>query len=110
MNHMSQAQLELERGAPMATFRLRPSPHATGVAANANAIAAIAYRDFLKLLRDPARIVSTFIFPLVFIGILGGSLQANLGESIGFNLLVFTFTGVLAQTVYQSTALGMISL
>jgi ABC-2 type transport system permease protein len=76
----------------------------------ANAIIAIAYRDFLKLLRDPARIVSTFVFPMIFIGILGNSLQANLGSAVGYNILVFTFTGVLAQTVYQSTALGVISL
>ncbi len=76
----------------------------------ANAIGAIAFRDFLKLLRDPARMISTFVFPLVFIGILGNSLQANLGNATGYNILVFTFTGVLAQTVYQSTTTGIISL
>ncbi len=76
----------------------------------ANAITAIAFRDFLKLLRDPARMVSTFVFPLIFIGILGNSLQANLGSAAGYNILVFTFTGVLAQTVYQSTTAGIISL
>lgn len=76
----------------------------------ANAIGAIAYRDFLKLLRDPARMISTFVFPLIFIGILGNSLQANLGNAAGYDILVFTFTGVLAQTVYQSTTTGIISL
>ncbi len=76
----------------------------------ANAIGAIAYRDFLKLLRDRTRMVSSFVFPMVFIGILGNSLQANLGSAAGYNILVFTFTGVLAQTVYQSTAQGVISL
>jgi ABC-2 type transport system permease protein len=75
-----------------------------------NAIIAIAYRDFLKLLRDPARIVSTFIFPLLFIGIFGSTLQANLGASAGYNLIVFAFTGVLAQTLFQSTTQGLISL
>lgn len=62
----------------------------------ANAITAIAYRDLLKLLRDPARMVSTFIFPFIFIAVLGGSMQAALGEAVGFNLLTATFTGVLA--------------
>lgn len=38
----------------------------------ANAITVIAYRDLLKFLRDPPRLVSTLIFPLIFIGILGG--------------------------------------
>ncbi len=83
-------------------------PH--GVGMNLNAIAAIAYRDFLKLLRDPARMLSTFVFPLIFIGVLGGSLQANIGANAGYNFLVFTFTGVLAQTVFQSATLGVISL
>lgn len=75
-----------------------------------NAILAISYRDLLKLLRDPVRIASTFVFPLVFIGVLGGALQANLGASVGYNFLTFTFTGVLAQTLFQSAATGVISL
>lgn len=81
-----------------------------GIGINANAIIAIAYRDFLKFLRDPARVASTVIFPLVFIGVLGGSLQANIGANAGYNFLIFTFTGVLAQTVFQSTTIGVISL
>ncbi len=75
-----------------------------------NAISTLAYRDLLKFLRDPARLVSTLIFPLVFIIALGGSLQANLGQDAGYNFLVFTFTGVFAQTLFQSAALGLISL
>ena len=75
-----------------------------------SAILTLAHRDFIKLLRDRARIVSDFAFPLIFIGILGTSLQAGFGGSSGFNLLHFVFTGVLAQTIWQSTALGVISL
>jgi ABC-2 type transport system permease protein len=75
-----------------------------------SAILAIAYRDLLKFLRDPVRIVSTLVFPAVFIGILGGSFQANLGEDAGYNFLIFTFTGVFAQTLFQSSAIGIISL
>ena len=43
--------------------------------------------------------LGTFVFPLIFIGALGGSLQASFGRSSDFNLLVFTFTGVFAQTL-----------
>ncbi len=75
-----------------------------------NAILTIAYRDLIKLLRDRPRLVSSFIFPFIFIGILGGSLQAGLGSSVGINLLTFTFTGVLAQTLFMSATEGMISL
>jgi ABC-2 type transport system permease protein len=75
-----------------------------------SAILAIAHRDLVKLLRDRARLVSDFAFPLILIGVLGTSLQAGFGAPGGFNLLTFVFTGVLAQTVWQSAALGVISL
>jgi len=76
----------------------------------ASAILAIAHRDFIKLLRDRARIISSFAFPLIFIGVLGSSLQSGFGEQAGINLLVFVFTGVLGMTIWQSTAQGIISL
>src|SRR3990167_6245263 len=75
-----------------------------------NAILTIALRDFTKLLRDRFRLVISFIFPIIFIGALGTSLQSNIGQFIAFNYLTFTFTGVLAQTLFQSTASGIISL
>lgn len=75
-----------------------------------NAILTIAFRDITKLLRDRTRIVASFIFPIIFIGVLGTSLQQNLGKGLGYNFLVFVFIGVLAQTLFQSTAAGIISL
>lgn len=77
---------------------------------DASAILAIAYRDLLKFLRDPLRLVSTLIFPVIFIGILGGSFETNLGTDFGYNYLVFIFTGILAQTLFQSSAMGIVSL
>lgn len=89
----------------------RPAPSRLGpISANLNAILAIAFRDFLKFLRDRARIFSTFLFPLIFIGFLGGGMQATFGQVGGYNFLPFVFTGVLAQTLFQSTAIGIISL
>jgi ABC-2 type transport system permease protein len=75
-----------------------------------SAILAIAHRDFIKLLRDRARIISSFAFPLIFIGVLGSSLQSGFGNQAGTNLLVFVFTGVLGMTIWQSTAQGIMSL
>ena len=46
----------------------------------------------------------------IFLDFFGGSLEKNLGASAGYNFLAFTFTGVFAQTLFQSTALGVISL
>ena len=75
-----------------------------------SAVLAIAHRDFVKLIRDRPRIVADLAFPLIFIAILGSSLQAGFGATSDINLLTFVFTGVLAQTIWQSSALGVISL
>ncbi len=76
----------------------------------ASAILAIAHRDFVKLVRDRTRIISSFSFPLIFIFVLGTGLQAGFGEAAGINLLHFVFTGVLAQTVWMSAFQGVTSL
>ena len=70
----------------------------------------LAHRDLIKLLRDRTRIIADFSFPLIFIGILGTTLQAGFGAASGINLMEYVFTGVLAQTIWQSGALGIISL
>jgi len=75
-----------------------------------SAVLTLAHRDVVKLLRDRTRILADFSFPLIFIGILGPTLQAGFGDAAGVNLLYFIFTGVLAQTVWQSSAMGVISL
>ena len=75
-----------------------------------SAVLVIAHRDFVKLLRDRARIVSDFVFPVILIGLLGPALLAGFGSTGGLNLQTFIFTGVLAQTVWQSAAMGVISL
>lgn len=87
----------------------RPKPP-NQITLNANAVMAIAFRDFQKFIRDRARLFSTFLFPLIFIGFLGGGMQATFGASSGYDFLAFIFTGVLAQTLFQSTAVGIISL
>ncbi len=75
-----------------------------------SAVLTLAHRDFVKLLRDRTRIIADFSFPLIFIGILGTTLQAGFGAAAGIDLMQFVFTGVLAQTVWQSGAMGVISL
>lgn len=75
-----------------------------------NAVLTIATRDFTKLLRDKTRLIGGLIFPFVFMGILAPSLHAGFGEAIGYNFIAFVFAGVLGQTLFQSTASGIISL
>jgi ABC-2 type transport system permease protein len=75
-----------------------------------SAILVIAHRDFVKLLRDRLRIVSDFALPLILVVLLGPALQSGFGSPGGLDVTTFVFTGVLAQTVWQSAALGLISL
>ena len=75
-----------------------------------NAVLVISYRDLVKFLRDPARWFWSFIFPLLFIGIFGETMRANLGAGAGYDFLTFTFTGVLAMTLFMSAAEGVLSL
>jgi len=75
-----------------------------------NAALMLAQRDLTKLLRDRARLVSELVFPIIFIGVLGASLQSNLGAAAGYDFVAFTFTGVFAMTLFQTTAQGIISL
>ena len=53
-----------------------------------NAVIALAYRDLMKFLRDPTRIVASLLFPSVFIGVLGGSFQAGLGTALGYDFML----------------------
>ena len=71
------------------------------------ALAAIAERDLMKFLRDRGRLIGTFVLPFLLMGLLGGTLQLNLGRASGFNFIGFTFTGVLGMTIFQSSAAGM---
>lgn len=74
------------------------------------AVLMLAQRDLTKLLRDRARLVSELVFPIVFIGILGASLQSAFGQAVGYDFVAFTFTGVFGMTLFQTTAQGIISL
>lgn len=62
------------------------------LATEASAIAVIAHRDFVKLLRDRARLYSGLMFPLVLVLLLGPALQSGFGQAGGFDLTAFVFT------------------
>ena len=74
------------------------------------AVLTLAYRDLLKLLRDPTRLISELMFPLLFIVVLGGSLQGTFGTGSSFDYITYVFTGVFAQTLFQSASMGVVSL
>lgn len=74
---------------------------------NTGAAIAVAQRDVTKFLQDKPRIIGSFILPFLIVLILGNSFKS---ADFGFDYLTFVMTGVLAQTLFQSSALGLVSL
>ncbi len=75
-----------------------------------NAILTIAGRDVIRLVREPLRLVFTFILPILLVGGLAGPLQSNFGQHLSYNLMTFSMTGLVAMSLFQSTMMGLISL
>jgi ABC-2 type transport system permease protein len=75
-----------------------------------SALLIVAQRDLSKFLHDRARLAVSLAFPLIVIAGLGGVLGPVLSRVPGLNATTFAFTGVLAATLFQSAAMGIISL
>lgn len=75
-----------------------------------NAIVAISAREVMNFTRTPAQIVFVLLFPVIFLGVLGGNLKQNLGSSVGFDFMQFMFFGVVVSTLYQTTFTSVIKL
>jgi ABC-2 type transport system permease protein len=75
-----------------------------------SALLAIAQRDVIKLLRDRPRLAVNLAFPVLLIAGLGSVLQPTIGRVTGLDAVTLAFTGVLAATLFQSTAAGLISI
>jgi ABC-2 type transport system permease protein len=76
----------------------------------ANATFAIAWREILSAVRNPVSIVVTVIIPVIFMGILGGSISQNLGAGLQYAYLPFMLIGMIANTLYQGTISGVTNL
>ncbi|HEU5421229.1 MAG TPA: ABC transporter permease [Streptosporangiaceae bacterium] len=94
----------------MTAVRLHRPGLAAGAARELSGLAAIAQRDVLKLLRDRPRLAVSLAFPVLLIGGLGSALQATVGRVTGVSAVTLAFTGVLAASLFQSAAAGMISI
>ncbi len=70
----------------------------------------IAQRDVVKLLRDRPRLAVNLAFPVLLVGGLGSILQPTVGRVTGLSAVTLAFTGVLAASLFQSAAAGMISI
>jgi ABC-2 type transport system permease protein len=82
----------------------------TGPSHELSGLAIIAQRDVIKLLRDRPRLAVNLAFPILLIGGLGSILQPTVGRVTGLDAVTLAFTGVLAASLFQSAAAGMISI
>lgn len=71
----------------------------------------LAQRDILKFSRDRGRMLSSIIFPMVFLAIFATTLDAGIGKgTLGFSYVDYVFSGLLLQSVFQSSFMGIVSL
>src|SRR5215471_19233663 len=75
-----------------------------------NATFAIAWREILRAVKSPLSIAFTVIFPILFIGILGGSISQNLSGALSYAYLPFMIIGMVANSMYQGTIVGVTNL
>jgi ABC-2 type transport system permease protein len=80
------------------------------IAREVNATFAIAWREILRAVKSPLSIAFTVIFPVIFIGILGGSISENLAGALPYAYLPFMLIGMIANTMYQGTITGVTNL
>ncbi len=76
----------------------------------ANAMYAIAWREVLRAVKSPLSLMFTIVFPVVFIGLLGGSIADNLSGALPYAYLPFMLIGMIANSLYQGTVAGVLNL
>jgi ABC-2 type transport system permease protein len=80
------------------------------IARELNAVLAIAWREILRAVKSPLSLAFTVIFPILFIGILGGSISQNLSGALPYAYLPYMLIGMIANTMYQGTITGVTNL
>ena len=76
----------------------------------ANATFAVAWREVLRAIKSRQMIAINIIFPVLFMGIMGGMIQQNLGKGLPYAYLPFMLVGMVAQTMYQGGMIGVTTL
>ncbi|GBR77431.1 ABC-2 type transport system permease protein [Candidatus Termititenax dinenymphae] len=75
-----------------------------------NAIITIAIRDILILFKTPSYFIFSLIMPLIFMGILGGSLSQNMAGDLGYDYGQFLLVGMIINQLLMGTTGGITSL
>jgi ABC-2 type transport system permease protein len=75
-----------------------------------NATFAITWRELLRAVKSPLSLAFSVLFPIIFIGILGGSIAQNLGGALSYAYLPYMLIGMVANGMYQGTIAGVTNL
>jgi ABC-2 type transport system permease protein len=75
-----------------------------------NAIITIAARDIIVAFKSPAVVAMTLFMPLVFMGILGGSLAQNMAGGLGFDYRQFMMIGMMVNMLFMTVTMGITSI
>ncbi|GBR72325.1 ABC-2 type transport system [Candidatus Termititenax spirochaetophilus] len=75
-----------------------------------NAIVTIAARDVTILVKTPSMFIFSLVMPVIFMGVLGGSLEQNLTAGMDFNYGQFMLVGMLINMLFMGTTNGITSL
>ncbi len=100
------------RAAAEAPAELPPLAREGRVIRNARTAGMVWYRELIRFLRSPARIVSGLAQPILFLVVLGAGLNPLVGERTagGVSYQEFIFPGVLAMSVLFSSLFSAISI
>jgi len=67
-------------------------------------------REFIRFVRTRARILSSFIQPVLFLFVLGYGMSTLVGSTAGFDFKKFVFPGIVAMTVMSTAISSAISI
>jgi ABC-2 type transport system permease protein len=70
----------------------------------------VAYREWMRLLHDRPRMISSLAVPLFFFGIIGAGFSRSIGGlAPGVDFVQFLFPGIVAQTVFMTSVFSGLS-
>lgn len=76
-----------------------------------NAMIVIAAREVVRFFKDwKGSLVFSLMFPVLFLGILGGSIAQNLSGGLSYDYLQFALLGMVANTLAMNTMMSVTSL
>jgi len=71
----------------------------------------VAYRELLRFVQDPPRLITSFATPLLFLVMFGAGFNRMIGTlSPGINFIQFMFPGVVAMTVLMTALMSGLSI